>query len=45
MSEPVYISVNLPNIITITLIGAAGFAVFAALAAFIMRNNPLGDGA
>jgi preprotein translocase subunit Sss1 len=42
MAEPVYISVNLPNIITITLIGAVGFAIFAAIAAFVMRNNPLG---
>lgn len=41
MSEPVYISVNLPNIITITLIGAVGWAVFAAVISFVRQNNPV----
>jgi hypothetical protein len=43
MAEPVYISVNLPNIITIILIVAIGWGLFAAGASLVRQNLPGGS--
>jgi len=40
MSEPVYISVNAPNIITIVLIVAVAWGVFAAGASLVRQHLP-----
>lgn len=40
MSEPVYISVNAPNIITILLIVAIGWGFFAAGASLVRQKLP-----
>jgi hypothetical protein len=41
MSEPVYLSVNVPNFVTITVMGAVGWAIAAAIFSFLRQNNPI----
>lgn len=40
MSEPTYISVNLPNVITILIVVAIGWTLFAAGVSLVRQHLP-----